>query len=130
MDPHAQYEIRVFAQAIYDIVQPLFPAAVEAFDDYVREATTNSRMETALLRVLLTSHLPAQNAFEKAITEAGSEKDFAEANDLSLRELREFQERWGLKAPDVTVQLEQFAPEAVKTPLPTPKKRAPRKPKA
>ena len=31
LSPHAQYEIRVYAQAILEIIQPICPVAVEAF---------------------------------------------------------------------------------------------------
>jgi len=34
MDAHAQYEIRVYANAIFDIVKHLAPWTIEAFDDY------------------------------------------------------------------------------------------------
>jgi thymidylate synthase (FAD) len=99
-DPHAQYEIRVFAQAVYDLIQPLFPATVEAFDDYIRDATTNSRMEVNVLVSLLTSNVPARQAYADALAEAGGEKAYAEANGLNLRELRDFVSRWKLVADD------------------------------
>ncbi len=34
MDSHAQLEIRLYANAMYEIVKQLYPLAVEAFDDY------------------------------------------------------------------------------------------------
>lgn len=96
MDPHAQYEIRAFADAVYDLIKPIYPEALQAFDDYVREATTNSRMETALLKVLLGADKAPKDAFAAALIEAGGDKAFAEANGLSLRELRDFTGLWGL----------------------------------
>lgn len=33
-DSHAQYEIRVYADAICDLIEPIVPDAFEAFDDY------------------------------------------------------------------------------------------------
>ena len=38
IDAHAQYEIRVFAEAIAELVQPFVPYAWEAFEDYVLNA--------------------------------------------------------------------------------------------
>jgi len=34
-DSHAQLEIREMAQAMYDLLKPLFPECMEAFDDYI-----------------------------------------------------------------------------------------------
>ena len=34
MDEHAQKEIREYANAIYDLVQPLVPITMEAFKDF------------------------------------------------------------------------------------------------
>ena len=31
LHPHAQYEIRVYAEAILELIEPLFPVAVGAF---------------------------------------------------------------------------------------------------
>ena len=33
LDPHAQYEIRVYAQAILDLITPIVPIAVQAWKD-------------------------------------------------------------------------------------------------
>jgi thymidylate synthase (FAD) len=54
LDPHAQQEIRDFADAIYKLVCPLFPIACEAFEDYVNGSKTLSRMEVELLRIHLS----------------------------------------------------------------------------
>lgn len=51
-DPHAQYEIRVFAEAIERIVKEWVPESYEAWVDYVKEAHTFSRQEMNLLREL------------------------------------------------------------------------------
>ena len=54
MDKHAQAEIRLYAEAIFDkIVRPLFPQASEAFQDYRLESLDLSRSEVAFLRELL-----------------------------------------------------------------------------
>lgn len=33
LDPHAQYEIRVYAQAMLDLIRPLFPTIVDAWEN-------------------------------------------------------------------------------------------------
>ena len=53
VDPHAQYEIRVYARVIGDVVRRWVPAAWEAFVDYRLEATSLSRAELEALRRLL-----------------------------------------------------------------------------
>jgi len=52
-DSGAQKEIRVYADAIYRLIQPVFPLACEAWEDYVRDSVTLSRMEVDLMRDLL-----------------------------------------------------------------------------
>jgi len=50
LDPHAQYEIRMFAQAIGTIVAELCPIAWEAFIDYKLEAGNFSSQELEVIR--------------------------------------------------------------------------------
>ena len=49
-DPHAQYEIRVYADAILDVVRAWVPAAHQAFMDYRLGAMTFSAQMLAVLR--------------------------------------------------------------------------------
>jgi thymidylate synthase (FAD) len=80
-DSHAQYEIRVLADAMYRLIQPIVPLACEAFTDYMMEAVTLSRMEVALLRDLL--------AKQDKITD-----EDAQAHGLTKREISEFRRRF------------------------------------
>src|SRR2546423_12567335 len=50
MDAHAQQEIRDYATAMYALIQPIVPAAAEAFVDYNLEALHLSRLEAEALR--------------------------------------------------------------------------------
>lgn len=50
MDSHAQYEIRVYADAIYELIKPYVPIAVEAFEDYRLNAVSFSAPEMQALR--------------------------------------------------------------------------------
>lgn len=50
MDSHAQYEIRVFADAMARIVKDAVPLAYEAFEDYVLNGTQLSGPEEELLQ--------------------------------------------------------------------------------
>ena len=52
-DSHAQYEIRVFGEAIAELVKPIIPIAWEAFEDYVLNSVKLSRKEVQELSGLL-----------------------------------------------------------------------------
>ena len=59
-DPHAQYEIRVYAEAILDqIVKPWVPLSHEAFLDYRLDAHTLSRQAMQIVRRLVSMQLTA-----------------------------------------------------------------------
>jgi thymidylate synthase (FAD) len=103
-DKHAQEEIRILANAIYDLVLPLFPASVKAFDDYVRLGVSLSRMEKEIFERIIASTESAKTVFSRWLVEAGSDKVFAEKNDLSVRELKEFVTEWKLPLYDEAVE--------------------------
>lgn len=50
LDWHAQYEIRVYAKAIADIVKELFPISYQAFSDYVLNSVTFSFAELSKIK--------------------------------------------------------------------------------
>jgi thymidylate synthase (FAD) len=52
-DPHAQWEIRQYAEAIIVILKELFPISYRAFEDYVKDAVTFSRGEMLTILLLL-----------------------------------------------------------------------------
>lgn len=82
MDSHAQYEIRVLAEAIYQLIQPLAPLACEAFEDYMRRGVAFSRMDMDVLRRYID--LPALN---KDIDDLGGELAFGKNYGLGKREV-------------------------------------------
>lgn len=71
-DPHAQYEIRAYADVICTLVERWVPVAYRAWTDYRREAVTFSRLEMIALRSLL------------------NHEDCAVPDGMSLREWNEF----------------------------------------
>jgi thymidylate synthase (FAD) len=85
LDPHAQLEIRVYAEAMYEMIKPLFPLAIEAFDDYIRHSVKLSRMEYDILSTALSfgdlDILQDDDALETTF-------------GLSKREIVEFKARW------------------------------------
>jgi thymidylate synthase (FAD) len=75
MDSHAQYEIRVYANAIAEILKAWVPLTWEAFEDYVLGAVTFSKPEMELIKKLADS-------------DRGHYSDFN--HRLSAREFQEF----------------------------------------
>lgn len=59
LDVHAQYEIRVYAEAIAEIVKVWVPECWSAFVDYRRDAYTLSRMEVELMKWSIAASLGA-----------------------------------------------------------------------
>lgn len=95
MDSHAQWEIQEYARAIYDIIQPLYPIACEAFEDYIKESSTFSRMELNLLKdLVLTYNGGIQGYIEDKMSHDGlTETGFAKQYGLTKRELTELVSR-------------------------------------
>lgn len=86
MDPHAQWEIRVFAQAVHDLVAPRFPLCFEAFYDYQLHAATFSRHERRALATLLNELLsPDEDSRFEGLVKS-EKREFA-AKIAALREL-------------------------------------------
>lgn len=82
IDAHAQYEIRVFAEAIAELVQPFVPYAWEAFEDYVLNAHRMTAPELKVIKHLLGSmEFPS----DETLTELG----------LKGREAVEFKDKMG-----------------------------------
>ena len=50
LDPHAQREIRDYAEAMYALIKPIVPLTCEAFEDYRLGAISLTRLEVEALR--------------------------------------------------------------------------------
>ena len=90
-DSHAQYEIRVYAEAILELIRPHAEWSVEAFEDYLHNATRLSRMETEVVRALL------EPRFSKSDGAPQSEiiRQLMEVQGCNEREITEFMARFG-----------------------------------
>ena len=60
-DPHAQYEVRVYAETICDIVSSWLPLAYGAFEDYRLNSAQMSSMEMDVIRALLKGEAVSQD---------------------------------------------------------------------
>jgi thymidylate synthase (FAD) len=79
IDPHAQYEIRVYGEAMAEITKKVAPMAWEAFEDYILKSEKFSRLE---LRVL------AEHLDTSSIT-----SEYLQSKGLGKREAEEFLEK-------------------------------------
>lgn len=79
MDAHAQYEIRVYAEAMATIVREITPLAYEAFEDYALNAIRLTKPEIIAMKRLLA----ATELDDAALSECG----------LSKREMAEFRQK-------------------------------------
>ena len=73
MDPHAQYEIRIYAEAICEIVEAWVPWVWEAFVDYELEARRFTRLELEVIKRAIELeglHIP-RNELRDLCTEVG-----------------------------------------------------------
>lgn len=91
LDPHAQYEIRVYAETIYnELVKPWVPLTAEAFEDYTLGAETFSKQEMGYLRHVVSGQFP------EGSDTSFLEKDLEEHDGLSKREVGEFLKKFQL----------------------------------
>lgn len=83
LDSHAQYEIRVFAEAMYEFIKPIFPLACEAFEDYRLNGDKISNEEKNIIHRLIGD--------DEAML-----SDILESSNLSKREITEFKNKFNI----------------------------------
>ncbi len=86
LDAHAQREIREYAEAMYTLMEPIVPVAMEAFRDYQLEGMTLTRLEVDALRARLDG-----SAAE------GAAADIATSNSREREEWADKRKRLGLE---------------------------------
>lgn len=92
-DPkHAQYEISLYADAMYNLVKPKLPIVCEAFEDYWLEGVNFSRMEMDLIKRLISS-----DRWMSMKESHRSEEGIASTFGVSVKELKEFKEKLDIK---------------------------------
>ena len=95
MDPHAQLEVREFAEAIASFVKPQVPFAWDAFETDRRQAIFLSREEKEVMR-------PADDAAAREVLTALHEKGYRS------RRLKETARKFGI---DERIVDELFPPK-------------------
>ncbi len=99
LDPHAQEEIRDYAELIENLVELHFPITHEAFVDYIRDSYTCSRMEVDLIRTFFSPPETGINALDdigkKAMTLLrGTFSIKSKELGMSKREIDAFREKF------------------------------------
>lgn len=84
IDPHAQYEIRVYGEAMAELVKQVVPIAWEAFEDYILHSTKFSRNELSALASMLSTDLPNEADLEKFGLKGREAREFLEKVRLHL----------------------------------------------
>lgn len=89
-DSHAQKEIRAFADPMFDLVERELPLACEAFNDYIFEAETFSRMEMVVLKEMVAKSISPHDLADSHYTGIDSVWD---QYGMTKREWTEFVQR-------------------------------------
>lgn len=83
LDSHAQYEIRVFGEAMAQMVKEKVPIAWKAFEDYSLNSVSFSALELEALKVLLNKPLAEGMSFDSFFPGKGEAAEFvAKLNKL------------------------------------------------
>lgn len=85
-DSHAQYEIRIYAETMLEMIRPYIPMAMKAFEDYQLYGTNLSRMETELMKAARSGLID--------ITQDTMVAQFLSDQGCSTREIKEFISRF------------------------------------
>lgn len=99
-DPHAQQEIRDYAEAIITLVAPLFPLTFEAWEDYQRQAKTFSRMDLALLQAIMRRFTSPQASLYALVDEHRGVERLGAAYGMTKREIVAFFDKVGVAVPN------------------------------
>lgn len=60
LDWHAQYEIRVYAGKIAELIKPIVPLTYEAFEDYIVNSLSFSKQELSVLNLMMDKNIPEE----------------------------------------------------------------------
>ena len=87
LDSHAQWEIQELARAVLKLITPIIPITIEAFEDYLNQSVTLSRMEFEVLQGML-------NNIKVDEGHMYSDEWIIQQYGLSKRELEEFKKKF------------------------------------
>jgi thymidylate synthase (FAD) len=96
MDAHAQYEIRIFADAMYKLIQPIVPIACEAFADYIFDVEKGSYQNYKLSRQELVCLRALIDLLKNTVDITSEIDELVTQGRLSQRELSEFRQKFDI----------------------------------
>jgi thymidylate synthase (FAD) len=88
MDTHAQYEIRVYADAMFELVKKYFPIACAAYEDYILNAESFSAMEMKIIHQFFNKTM-----WDSYFPSSDFEEEFRLNLNMSKREWDEFKNK-------------------------------------
>ena len=65
LDHHAQYEIRVYAKIIKEIITLFVPIVMESFEDYILSSQSFSKQELSVLKEIIGNEAPSEDLIKK-----------------------------------------------------------------
>lgn len=83
MDKNAQYEIRVYAEQMAEIVKTVVPIAYEAFEDYVLNSITFSKQELMVLKKYLPIEIDENEIENQGFSKYEKAEFFDKLNKIS-----------------------------------------------
>ena len=75
MDLHAQYEIRVYANAMAEIVKNVAPIAYDAFEDYILNAVNLTKLDQKTLRLIIQNGKMLEEALNETMSTKKRERE-------------------------------------------------------
>lgn len=78
IDPHAQWEIRQYAEAMLELAKPFAPASCRAFEDYVLGAKSFSKQEVGAFRAAVRKLWEGEKSFRAIAERSGMSKSEVE----------------------------------------------------
>jgi thymidylate synthase (FAD) len=84
LDEHAQYEIRVYANKMAELIKPIVPMTYEAFEDYLLESLSFSKQELSVIKRLLKSDTPDDSLLDEFGIKGLEASEFADKLNILL----------------------------------------------
>jgi len=82
MDWHAQYEIRVYAEKIVELIKPIVPMTYQAFEDYTVNSISFSKQEIDVLNLMIDKNIPDDKLLNKYGIKGLELKEFKKKMDV------------------------------------------------
>jgi thymidylate synthase (FAD) len=98
-DPHAQWEIRQFADILAGMVKRVAPISFRAFQDYQQYAVTFSQLEMRAIRLVASFHVSPIAWWNPSLDMTRAVEELMIDEGASKREIKEFWEKLKVQTP-------------------------------